>query len=193
MTEIPATSKEPKDIYYKPNTKYSITINPSDKFQYAGREDRLMKVRAVLESQMIFIKSDYLFYIELSEPRHFNQDKIGSRVHFHGTISFPTKQATVDFLVSGLYRLSRFADIDIDTIEDQTYWDAYCTKQQHLFEGMSEFKPISNKYNINKPTVKKQDPCIIDDTIEQHFDILMPKPFDNSHQTAPKRSRAKRS
>ncbi len=124
---------QPTKLFYVPNVMYSITINPSDKYQFLGKPERLIKFMNFMNENVISwnqIGINYELYFELSEPR--NTTGVGSRLHMHGTIEFRTNKAVRSFLLNEMYKITRYAVFDIDTIDDPLYWKAYCTKQQSI-------------------------------------------------------------
>jgi len=119
--------------YYKLQTPYSITLNPVDRYQYHGFEDRYQKFRRNAYSRIASLKQNLMLYIEISEPHQMIlQGKAGPRLHMHGTIQFDNKDDLRRFLLSGLYLLTRWTSVDIDTIADPKIWLRYMTKQRLL-------------------------------------------------------------
>jgi len=119
--------------YYEVNKTYSITLNPIDKYQYLGNPDRYNKFRTMVYHEISKLRQSINLWIEISEPHQMIlQGKSGPRLHMHGTIKFISEFNIVDFLVNGIYKLTRWTSVDIDTIEDSDIWHAYCTKQSIL-------------------------------------------------------------
>lgn len=139
----PYLVKKPKDIFYRKDILYSITVNPDDKFQYLGKSDRMQSFRNLIAG--IFVKypqqkTDYYLMVELSEPREVNPPGVGPRLHIHGMIRFNSNKAVKQFLLTDFYQLTRLGHVDIDVVNDFEYWDDYIHKQ---FVILQEF-PISN-------------------------------------------------
>lgn len=130
-------------IFYKLNTEYSISINPCDKFQYNGRQERLNLFRKFVSEHVVGnIDCDYTFIIEFSEPRSdLKQGSTGPRLHLHGIINFQTKSQLGQFLKIGLYKLLRHSYVDIDTINNKKEWMQYMTKQPLLGD---RYRLVSN-------------------------------------------------
>ncbi len=117
--------------YFSIKTNYTITLNPSDKYQYFGKEQRLAKYNNQLYESFIGLGIDYYLVTELSEPHKFQiQGKKGPRLHSHGIIRFPTTKSLALFLMHGYYTLLRIYGIEIDTITDIETWYSYMTKQK---------------------------------------------------------------
>ena len=142
-----------KQVFYNKAQWYSVTINPSDKYQYHGKEDRIKKFRNFMYEtflQLDSYKIQYKFNIELSEPKEIKPGTTGSRLHLHGRIMFTCNYSIMQFLLHVQYAWSRIAYVDIDTIEDIEIWDTYCTKQQHIFKGIKT--ELSNAYPSDSNT-----------------------------------------
>lgn len=157
---------EDKMKMFKNSHLYSITINPCDNLQYRKHKDRLMAVRRHLINDLTELK-DYLEYIVLwidVSPCY----KVGAgkypRVHFHGTIKF---KDVVSFHLN-VHTLDQHYNVDIDTIDDPKYWEAYCKK-------FHKYAPVLVPYNP-KITLKDIVECKKeqkDDTTERTiFDYL---------------------
>jgi len=124
-----------QQCYFKLNTLYSITLNPSDKYQFHNTPYllRYKKFRNYLYEQLLPITCKYTIYIELSEPhQNITSGNIGPRLHAHGLLEFTKKKQLTKFLLSDMYRLLRTMYVDIDTVESLPIWLKYCTKQQLL-------------------------------------------------------------
>lgn len=129
---------------------YSITINPSDKYQYFGKSDRMQQFRNHVHTGLLFLKAmhiDYHLYTELSEPKDNTKwSKNGPRLHCHGIIRFRSTLSIKNFLLMGIYNLTRWCIYDIDTIKDINIWEQYCLKQQHIIKE----KPFCNDDSLWK-------------------------------------------
>lgn len=146
--------KKIPNVLYKCNEVYAISLNPIDKYQFAGKPDRWKKFTNFIHGQLISWRYDYYLFTEISEPKTINQGQIGPRLHLHGTIIFESKKQIQTFLLHSLYQLSRWCRIDIDTIDDIDHWTSYMTKQQDI---MPEGGLFSRKYILeNKPKVPKK-------------------------------------
>lgn len=134
-----STLQEPKNLIEK-DIYYSMTLNPNDKYQFAGKPDRMQLFRNTYYGIMVgWTETNYLFYTELSEPKNVN-GTIGPRLHLHGFIKFTSNKAIKNFLLHEVYKLSKLGIVDIDTISDEEYWKKYCKKQQHIIME----KPLTN-------------------------------------------------
>ncbi len=116
-------------------TRYAITINLNDKWQFFGSCGRLDRAKAFLSEQLIHLTNNdthYELYCELSEPRDNTISKNGPRVHFHGVIYFENVRAVRHFLLYEWYSLSRYSKFKIDSIDNIEIWESYCQKQQNI-------------------------------------------------------------
>lgn len=117
---------------------YAITINPDDKHQYFGKKDRLKLFRDFLHAQLLQLSEwhiDYSLCLELSEPKNNSKfSKNGPRLHVHGIIRFKATLSIKNFLLMGIYNITRYSNYDLDTIEDMQIWYNYCHKQQHIMK-----------------------------------------------------------
>lgn len=120
---------------------YCMTINPDNEHQYVGiygKKDRLQLFRNFMNEQLVGWKQfgiEYRFSIELSDVWDIGQGTIGPRLHLHGIIHLCSKKAVKHFLMYELYKLSRFSNTNIDTIEHPTIWTDYCDKQQDIMDN----------------------------------------------------------
>lgn len=136
------TSTQNDSIFYKKGTKYECTISPSDKYQFFGQHDRLLKFLTFIQSRLSVSFTDwdasFTFFLELSEPTALNKDdpkkcSSGSRLHIHGYFEFPTSLSVGQFLLNGQYWLTRYSDVQINAYRAD-YWPKYCRKQQHIIK-----------------------------------------------------------
>lgn len=123
-----------ENTFYRIKQPYSITINPMDKFQYLGKPNRIISFRNFIYEKLISWVDhdiDYYFKMELSEPhQNLKQGYSGSRYHLHGIIVFKTTNALHWFLEQQIYKVCRYAHLDIDTIADISQWVEYMQKQK---------------------------------------------------------------
>lgn len=134
---------EKKQPFYTPNTWYSITLCPSDSFQYFGKPDRYRKFYNTLYEALLSVHFKYKMYIEISEPRGVIKGN-GPRLHTHGILYLPTRKSVKNFLLEDIYKLTRIGIIEIDTIDDMMIWQQYCRKHFDILR----FKPLSNHDNL---------------------------------------------
>lgn len=139
---------------------YAVTINPSDKHQYFGKNDRLKLFRNFLHEQLLQLsqwKIGYALCLELSEPKSNSQcSKNGPRLHVHGIIRFTSTLSIKNFLLMGVYNITRYANYDIDTIDDMQIWYDYCHKQQHIMKE----KEFTNHNDLWADAIK-QHPKVV--------------------------------
>lgn len=123
--------KKSNTPYYKIKEKYSITINPCNKYQFYGQSQRFDKFRNYVFSQLAFMDNIFEAFIEISEPHGFKtQGYDGPRLHLHGTILFEKTAQLGNFLTKHYPSMLKWACVDIDTIDDMDTWQSYCTKQR---------------------------------------------------------------
>ncbi len=123
--------------FYKKYEKYSITINPCDKYQCLGQPDRLTEFKNFMNEQFIGYPSHgihYEFHIELSEPREIKQGQAGPRLHLHGWVEFKSSKSIRHWLLHEMYNISRYAYMQIDTISHLADWKLYCEKQKDIMQ-----------------------------------------------------------
>lgn len=143
MTYPPNGRLKPKDQLITPeelliNTKYSITLNPNDKRQYFGLTDRISKLRQFIEQQLLEVPN-VKFYL------HMEISKNG-RLHFHGTVVFTTIESIKHFYIMKVNEWQDYYSIDMDTINDEKIWDAYCTKSKSIINEIISTEECLNKY-----------------------------------------------
>lgn len=114
----------PEDIDI--NVCYSLTINPSDDFQFFNSSSRLNQSREWME-YILFLYGQKI-YINI-----FQEVSRRGRIHYHGKIKFKTIEALKTFYVEHLHNLLSKAHIEIDTISNPEEWDEYCRKSDKLW------------------------------------------------------------
>lgn len=146
MVENPSDRK----LFYVPNKWYSFTLNPSDEYQYFGKPDRLKRFKDLIYEtilQSLNQVSYYRYNLELSEPRG-NIQGMGPRLHIHGRFILKSNKCTRDFLLYGIYNLTRLGFLNIDTCDDTNEWDSYCIKQQTIMRTDTQ----TNHTKLEQPT-----------------------------------------
>jgi len=166
MTTNEKTKLDQKEGYYKTNQLYSITINPSDKYQFFGKEKRFKKFKNFLYESFLSFKWDYNLVIEISEPRGFHiSGYSGPRLHAHGVMSFSNKLHLSQFLLNDFYQIQRHSALDVDTIDNIHVWMEYMTKQDifksnviktHTYIKDCENQKRENKLKTNLPQIWKK-------------------------------------
>lgn len=130
--------------FYQKHTWYTITINPSDDYQYFGKPDRMTKFKNFMYEQFLSWPQfgiHYYFNYELSEPTTNALKSQGiPRLHLHGIIKFNSNKSIKHFLLNELYKISKYSIYEIDTIKDPQLWCNYCQKQQTVINET----PLSN-------------------------------------------------
>lgn len=141
------------ELYYVPDKWYSITINPSEKYQHFGHPNRLTKfeneVSEVFRGCAEHV--EFLFYVELSEPRGNLIGSVskttgscnhqGSRLHIHGIFRLIGNNGVREFLLTYMYKWLQLGFTNIDTCDDMDKWERYCKKQQVIMR----LKPWTNR------------------------------------------------
>lgn len=102
---------------------YAITINPDDEHQYwhhIGRlEDYVDKTK-----QLIYKCTNDSAYFELIPE----VSPLG-RLHYHGYFKLFDK---IEFYLHSIYKLLKWAHLEIDTLSDDLKWEDYILKQVDL-------------------------------------------------------------
>lgn len=137
--------------FFHTNRKYSITLNPIDKYQYYGLPDRIQKFRNFMYDHLLVLTCQYEFYIEISEPRGMHiQGYNGPRLHLHGWLLFKTKSQLGSFLVNQYYMLLKISSVDIDTIDDEAKWLEYCQKQRLIKNNrLSSYMELKDELSVD--------------------------------------------
>lgn len=153
IEKTPYVKTSLKAIYEK-KVWYSITINPSDKYQYIGKSDRLKLVQNFIYEQMLPLRTSKIHYrysLDISQPSKVGADSLGPRVHLHGRIAFACTGSILDWQLQHMYRLSRWGHVDIDTIKSLDEWDTYCDKYNHITKipPQTSYETGINKKNID--------------------------------------------
>lgn len=129
--------------YYVKGKKYSITINPIDKYQFNATSKRIQKFKSFVYDQLVGIGPEYKLYIEFSEPHGMKtQGYLGPRLHLHGTIEFKSTRDIGNWLCYDMYNIYKWASMDIDVVNDEEIWYNYCTKQKLIKNNL-----ITNYYD----------------------------------------------
>lgn len=143
-------------------TKYSITINPSDRIQYYSKPGRLNMIHKRMVRIVNSMKHwcDVELYPEysFSENSHATKSE-GPRLHYHGTIQIKDLDY---FLELGYTALKDVSQFEIDTIEDPDVWDTYCKKGQSIMKPMYAFRGIPYKLSSKKVKECKKKTSIQD-------------------------------
>lgn len=131
---------------------YEITITPEDKYQFNGKGDtRLHNFCVVMDELLKHALTDlrYVLYTDISFP-HVNVNKKSGqpRLHMHGII-YVNKHIS-KFWLSGMYKLSRWANVSVNIPEPDTkdQWLKYCKKavsflSNQLNKKHLRFTPLS--------------------------------------------------
>jgi len=132
----------------KNGIEFSFTLNPNDKHQFFGRVARtgvatISHRTNIAEHIRPYIQKLQLFP-EYSFPLKSGKTTHGPRLHYHGTIVFKN---IIGFLESGYYQLTKWCNIDFDSIEDPSYWKSYCIKDQNVMKDFYKERHI--KYGIS--------------------------------------------
>lgn len=165
-----------KAFTYTRKTKYEITVNHDDSYQFIDhtKEDlthvkRFKSYYDMIHQYLIqiFDRFDikYELYIELSEPKMCSQFAKGkpasSRLHCHGTIEFPTNKSIGLWLLNSFHLLGTHCDVQINEYRPD-YWPEYCRKQSRIISTIiKEIKSTNKRFYrnpiVNPKTAKKED------------------------------------
>lgn len=150
--------------------KHAVTFNPHDAYQYADNSDRYDKfintVCQVLYDALDLNDIDYTFYVELSEPSVVNYLSLGPRLHIHGVINLDTPNKVFNYLLKGMYIFSRYGNLKTESLTDESKWDTYCLKQQHIINK----PPIVSSKNRVK-ALRKQEKQDAQRAIDNMFNV----------------------
>lgn len=135
----------PEQIKIK--TKYAITINPSDDYQYWNKEDRVNLFKTYWQNSINKMSAEIHMILEISKT---------GRLHWHGYITFHTKQNILDFYVDYMHDLMSRSMVLIKNIEDEEGWEAYLTKCKHLIDEKIGTTDAAIKRLSNITKLKKQ-------------------------------------
>ncbi|AXH73544.1 MAG: putative replicase [Cressdnaviricota sp.] len=126
------TIPSPEEIHLK--TKYTFNFNPSDEYQYFGKEDRL-KMFTNWSNTYVFntFCAKLEVYLEIS--------RLG-RLHYHGTIEFDNVLDIREFFIDKLHSITLKGTLEIDTITDLNIWMTYCTKSKHVISYSYKSSPF---------------------------------------------------
>lgn len=143
------------EVFYKINTPYEITLNPCDSFQHVGEMHRLKEVyndcKKILK-KAFGRNAQYLFYLEISEPKYSNAYGSFPRIHLHGTITFLDVESLGSFLLEGFNYLMDVFSIQLNEYRGD-HWPAYITKFQHIMKPLLhayELEPVITNYKKKK-------------------------------------------
>ncbi len=164
MKPVMEIEKEVPVIFYKKNIKYEITINPNDKNQYFGNPRRLqlfiMHMQKLLQLAFDNYGIRYKLHLELSEPKAINKEShkmkstSGARLHFHGTLAFPSDAIVGEFLLKSQYLLSRHSDIQLNSYREE-YWPKYILKQRKVIEALAIHYKTPVVLTHHQPEIKR--------------------------------------
>lgn len=128
---------KPEDVVE--GTEYSFTYNPEHQPSRKGIEVNGFKVWWQAQKTLIgsYAYCDIVLYPEISSL---------GRWHFHGTISI---RDTIPFYHDTVPRMAFNASIEMDTIQDESIWDVYYSKQWQITMPFifRELEPIIETYN----------------------------------------------
>lgn len=142
-----------------PGYWYSFSINPIDEYQYW----RSLAVDRREEMFRNYWKNFFLHQNNSYHTRLFPELSPLGRLHFHGLISFETKEHIKRFYMNDIYTLKLKCTFEIDEIEDLEIWMQYITKQQDHFDWAVDNNTAKSKLEKNVPvriTGKKQSQVI---------------------------------
>lgn len=142
MTSPITANKPDSSCKVHMNQLYTFNVSPSDTYQYeSGRDEKYETFTRLKKFQKYwnnlfkeFSVADVQYYLqtELSEPYSGNDKLQSSRLHFHGYIAFPNREALLWFHLDGSVLLAKTCRFEIDTIADPQIWYDYVHKQAFL-------------------------------------------------------------
>lgn len=138
--------------------KYELTICPSDKYQFEGKERRDKKIFNLFSEIFLSIKAVYCLYAEISAPQYGDiYFQSIPRIHWHGIIEFENNGQILDWLLYHHSRLCKVARIQLNNFRPD-YWPKYITKHRHLFERL-KIDIINDEYLLQDSLDKVIEVC----------------------------------
>lgn len=139
---------ESLDLFYVKGKEYAITIQPDDKVQFYGEDQRLHEFyeyyRHKLERLMCDVNDfNYWFQIEYSEP-HGSVTGMGPRLHLHGIIYLKSRKSVWRWLSLIMPDMLQHARLEISNLNDKKAWLNYCKKQAYYIptpNNLSNYQP----------------------------------------------------
>lgn len=137
-------------LFFKPHTKYAITLNPANGHQFFDKDNRLGKFYQHMAQVLYDIPGKYEFILEISEPYGKQQHTYdGPRLHIHGWFEF-TKSELRQFMFYGYRSLCKYGRIEIGKMEPE--WLDYMNKQsiipKHFRKIVPKAVPSKKKPNV---------------------------------------------
>lgn len=124
----------------KPNVWYSFSIAPNDANQFF-EQNTTQRVKQFIAVTTKRLKKcpfmNFNLYLDISSR---------GRLHWHGWIKWDDNEEIFNHFLYNQNRLEKWAQIEIDVINDNEVWDKYVKKICHLV-----------KRNINKRSVLDED------------------------------------
>lgn len=156
--------EEDKEIFYKPEVYYEITINPCNAMQHYDQVGRLVATHNDMEVflRRTFKKKYFKYYFtpEISEPRYSNEKGSFPRIHYHGIFMMKSPTAIVGFLLKTFNKLRESSSIQINTLRPQ-YWNKYIHKQRSIMEPV--LTAGQQPYTLTNMSEKAQGRVFIED------------------------------
>ncbi len=122
------------------DTLYEITINPDDRHQYWSSDLRHIKSRADIKDLLCDLPIKYCLWQELSIQQHSNKSLSYNRIHYHGMMTVTDPFA---FALTGMYKITRIADYQINNYRINKEFITYSQKQKYLY--LAAFPPVKQK------------------------------------------------
>lgn len=147
---------QPKMETIEPCIKYAITVSPSNDLLTANTlRGKVIAVSKYMRNQLFMTPMEVKLFPELSPV---------GRLHYHGTIEFPTHLA-ISMWYHHTFRVLQCSrvNIKITAIDDERIWEQYCNKQRDymyaLFESLRlgyifSHRPIPVESDEDEPIVK---------------------------------------
>lgn len=142
MVDKTNTKATVRELPYKKEVKYALTINPDDTCQFFKRTSRIARWRQASSDKMAMLDGrgiHYELWPDISTPTNSGKHKV-PRLHWHGTIEFTTNLAILYWLLLW-HDMEQWCHIDLDTIENMGVWLAYCKKTMHI---LGPIRPLKN-------------------------------------------------
>jgi len=121
---------------------YSLTINPSDHYQFWHNKTRLDVFKQWFRVFLLRLRpAEVKGYIELSQL---------GRLHFHGTIIFSSYATVNKFYIDNIRQLVEHTIYEMDTTTNDNEWLTYCTKGKNVLSEYIDNLKIDLREKLNE-------------------------------------------
>lgn len=138
------------------NTKYSITINPEDSYQFWSEPMKGERIKKSTNHMRHIMRQNPNYHLDLQ----METSSLG-RLHWHGTILFKDDNNLLEFFLTFIHDFLTKHVIEIDIITDKEIskkyknWEAYCTKQKRFNFPRLETSEVCKTKMVNPNRIYK--------------------------------------